>query len=171
LRTTNPRIFAAGDVTLEPQFVYVAAYEGSVAAENALTGADREVDLTVVPGVVFTAPQIATVGLTRRQAEARGEDVDVTCVPLALVHRAVVNHETDGVFVLVANARTRRILGAQIVAANAGEAIYAATLAVRHGLTVEDLVGGFAPYLTMAEGLRLAAVAFDRDPAKLSCCA
>ena len=92
-------------------------------------------------------------------------------MPLSLVHRGVVNRETDGVFVLVADAATNRILGAQVVSSNAGDAIYAATLAVKHGLTVHDLVASFAPYLTMAEGLRLAAVAFDRDPAKLSCCA
>jgi mercuric reductase len=171
LRTTNPRVYAAGDVTLGPQFVYVAAHEGGIAAENALAGAEKEVDLAAVPGVVFTDPQVAVVGLTRRQAMARGVDVRVTCVPASLVHRVVVNRETDGVFVLVADAASTRILGAQVVAGHAGEAIYAATLAVRHGLTVADLVGSFAPYLTMAEGLRLAAVAFDRDPALLSCCA
>ncbi|MDB5084250.1 MAG: merA [Bacilli bacterium] len=64
LRTSNPRIFAAGDVTIRPQFVYVAAYEGWIVAENAVGGADQKLDLRVVPGVTFTNPAIATVGLT-----------------------------------------------------------------------------------------------------------
>jgi mercuric reductase len=95
----------------------------------------------------------------------------VVCLPLAIVHRAIVNRERDGVFVLLADAQSKRILGAQVVASNAGDVIYAATLAVKHGLTITDLVSSFAPYLTMAEGLRLSAVAFHRDVAKLSCCA
>ncbi len=171
LRTTNPRVFAAGDVRLGPQFVYVAAYEGGLAAENALTEAGKSVELSAVPGVVFTEPQVATVGLTRQQAEEQGLSVRVVCLPLAIVHRAIVNREQDGVFVLLAEAQSERILGAQVVASNAGDVIYAATLAVKHGLTVSDLVNSFAPYLTMAEGLRLSAVAFHRDVAKLSCCA
>lgn len=171
LQSSNARVYAAGDVTGGPQFVYVAAYEGGVAAENALAGAETPIDLAAVPGVIFTDPQVATVGLTREQAAARGSRVQATCVPLSLVHRGVVNRETDGIFVIVADEDSRRILGAQIVSSNAGDAIYAATLAVKLGLTVDDLVSSFAPYLTMAEGLRLAAVAFDRDPSKLSCCA
>jgi mercuric reductase len=171
LRTTNPRVVAAGDVTLGPQFVYVAAYEGGLAVENALTGAHRASDLSALPGVIFTEPQVATVGLTRQQAEAQGRSVRVVCLPLSIVHRAIVNHETDGVFVLIADAASEQVLGAQVVASNAGDVIYAATLAVKHGLTISDLVNSFAPYLTMAEGLRLSAVAFHRDVAKLSCCA
>jgi mercuric reductase len=171
LRTTNPRVFAAGDVTLGPQFVYVAAYEGGLAAENALSESGKIVDLSAVPGVVFTEPQVATVGLTRQQAEEQGLSVRVVCLPLAIVHRAIVNRERDGVFVLLADAQSERILGAQVAASNAGDVIYAATLAVKHGLTISDLVTSFAPYLTMAEGLRLSAVAFHRDVAKLSCCA
>ncbi len=71
LRTSNPRVFAAGDVTLGPQYVYVAAYEGALAAENAL-GGDRVLDLRAVPGVTFTTPSIATVGLTERQRARPG---------------------------------------------------------------------------------------------------
>lgn len=69
------------------------------------------------------------------------------------------------------NAKTLKILGAHIVAENAGEVIYAATLAVKFGLTIEDLKETMAPYLTMAEGLKLAALTFDKDVSKLSCCA
>jgi mercuric reductase len=127
--------------------------------------------LSALPGVIFTEPHVATVGLTRQQAEAQGRNVRVVCLPLSIVHRAIVNHEQDGVFVLIADAESEQVRGAQVVASNAGDVIYAATLAVKHGLTISDLAESFAPYLTMAEGLRLSAVAFHRDVAKLSCCA
>ena len=170
LRTSNPRVFAAGDVTLGPQFVYVAAYEGALAAENAL-GGSREADLSTVPGVIFTTPSVATVGLTEAQARAAGIEVKSSVLPASAVPRALANWATAGVFKLVADARTDRILGAHVVAENAGEVIYAATLAVKFHLTVSDLTGTFAPYLTMAEGLKLAAQTFGRDVSKLSCCA
>ncbi len=171
LRTTNPRIFAAGDVTLCPQYVYVAAYQGGLVADNALNGANRPCDLTALPGVIFTEPQVATVGLTAHQAEALGHQVKTAVLPIDAVPRAQVNYQDVGIFKLVADATTDRVLGAHIVADNAGDVIYAATLAVKHGLTVADLVESFAPYLTMAEGLKLGALTFDRDVSKLSCCA
>lgn len=90
---------------------------------------------------------------------------------LDAVPRAIVNRETTGVFKLVADARTLKVLGVHVVAENAGDVIYAATLAVKFGLTVEDLRETLAPYLTMAEGLKLAALTFDNDVSKLSCCA
>jgi len=170
LRTSNPRVFAAGDVTLGPQFVYVAAYEGALAADNAL-GGSREVDLTTVPGVIFTTPSVATVGLTETIARALGRDVKTSVLPAGAVPRALANRATAGVFKLVADAKTDRILGAHVVGENAGEVIYAATLAVKFHLTVADLTSTFAPYLTMAEGLKLAAQTFGRDVSKLSCCA
>ncbi len=170
LRTSNPRIFAAGDVTLGPQFVYVAAYEGSLASDNAL-GGSRDVDLSAVPGVIFTTPSVATVGLTEAQAKGAGLDVKTSVLPAGAVPRALANRATAGVFKLVADAETDRILGAHVVAENAGEVIYAATLAVKFHLTVADLASTFAPYLTMAEGLKLAAQTFGRDVSKLSCCA
>jgi mercuric reductase len=171
LRTSNPRVFAAGDVTLAPQYVYVAAYQGGLAAKNALTDARTAVDLTALPGVIFTDPQVAVVGLTEAQAREAGFDVKTSVLPVSAIPRAQVNYEEAGVFKLIADAATDRVLGAHIVAGNAGDVIYAATLAVKHRLTVADLVGGFAPYLTMAEGLKLGALTFDRDVSKLSCCA
>jgi mercuric reductase len=170
-RTANPRIYAAGDVTLGPQFVYVAAYQGGLTADNAIGGRSRKIHLDVVPGVTFTTPSIATVGLTEKQAIEKGLAVKTSVLPLDAVPRAIVNRETTGVFKLVADAKTLKVLGVHIVAENAGEVIYAATLAVKYGLTVEDLCDSLAPYLTMAEGLRLAALTFNRDVSKLSCCA
>lgn len=171
LQTSNNRIYAAGDVTLGPQFVYVAAYEGGIVANNALGLVKRKIDLRFVPGVTFTNPSIATVGLTEQQAKEKGYDVKTSVLPLDAVPRALVNHETTGVYKLVVNAQTQKLIGAHIVSENAGDVIYAATLAVQFGLTIEDLTDSFAPYLTMAEGLKLAALTFDKDVSKLSCCA
>lgn len=171
LKTTNSRIYSAGDVTLGPQFVYVAAYEGGLAARNAIGGLNQKVNLEVVPGVTFTSPSIATVGLTEQQAKEKGYEVKTSVLPLDAVPRALVNRETTGVFKLVADAKTLKVLGAHVVAENAGDVIYAATLAVKFGLTVGDLRETMAPYLTMAEGLKLAALTFDKDVSKLSCCA
>jgi mercuric reductase len=169
-RTSNPRVFAAGDVTLGPQYVYVAAHEGSVAAENAL-GGRRPVDLGAVPGVTFTTPAIATVGLTEEAARQAGHEPKAAILPLHAVPRARVNRDERGVFKVVADAHTDEVLGVHIVAENAGEAIYAGVLAVRFHLTVRDLTDTFAPYLTMSEGLKLAARSFGREVSKLSCCA
>jgi mercuric reductase len=170
-RTSNEKIYAAGDVTLGPQFVYVAAYEGRIVADNAIGGLNKKLDLSVVPGVTFTNPSIATVGLTEEQAKEKGYEVKTSVLPLDAVPRAIVNRETTGVFKLVADVKTLKVLGVHIVSENAGDVIYAATLAVKFGLTVEDLKESLAPYLTMAEGLKLAALTFDKDVSKLSCCA
>lgn len=171
LRTSNHRIYAAGDVTMGPQFVYVAAYEGAIVADNGINGSEKKTDLTVVPSVTFTSPAIATVGLTEAQAKSDGYEVLTSVLPLDAVPRALVNRETTGVFKLVADAYTRKVLGAHIVAENAGDVIYSAVLAVKFGLTIEDLRSTLVPYLTMAEGLKLASLTFDKDVSKLSCCA
>ncbi|EGP5032460.1 mercury(II) reductase [Enterococcus faecium] len=170
-QTSNRKIYAAGDVTLGPQFVYVAAYEGGIAAGNAIGGLNKAIDLSVVPGVSFTSPQFATVGLTQQQAKEKGYEVKKAVLSLENVPRAIVNHNTTGVFKLVVDRKTQKILGVHIVSKNAGEVIYGASLAVKFGLTVADLKDTLAPYLTMSEGLKLAALAFDKDISKLSCCA
>ena len=171
LGTTNPKVWAVGDVTLGPQYVYVAAHEGAMSADNALSGKGRTLDFGALPGVMFTDPQAATVGLTESRARAAGWEVETSVLPLSAVPRALVNRDTLGVVKLVAQKGTGRLLGAHVVAETAGDVIYAATLAVRFGLTVSDLADGFAPYLTMSEGLKLAAQTFGRDVSKLSCCA
>ncbi len=171
LRTSNPRVYAAGDVTLGPQFVYVAAYEGGIVADNAVGGGHKKIDLRVVPAVTFTHPSVATVGMTEQQAKVAGYETLTSVLPLDAVPRALANRETTGVFKLIADAKTRTILGAHVVAENAGDVIYSAVLAVKFGLTIEDLRSTLAPYLTMAEGLKLATLTFDKDVSKLSCCA
>lgn len=171
LRSSNPAVFAAGDVTGAPQFVYVSAYQGALAVDNALLGAGRKVDFAGLPRVTFTSPQLAGAGLTEAMARAAGHDVKVSVLPLEAVPRALVNHDTRGVVKLVAEAGTGRLLGATVLADGAGDVIQSAVLAIRHGITTAELAATFHPYLTMAEALKLAAQTFTRDVEKLSCCA
>ncbi len=171
LRTANPRVWAAGDVTGAPQFVYVAAYHGALAAANALLGEDRAADLAGLPRVIFTTPPAAGAGLTEAQAEAAGYQVTTSVLPASAVPRALVNHDTAGVTKLVADAATGVLLGASVVGDGAGDVIQSAVLAVRHHITAAELGATFHPYLTTAESLKLAAQAFTRDVARLSCCA
>ncbi|MBI4768902.1 MAG: mercury(II) reductase, partial [Chloroflexi bacterium] len=171
LQTHNPFVFAAGDVTGRDMFVYVAAYSGQLAAENALTNAGRAYDAVYIPRITFTDPQIASAGLT--EAQAREQDYDVKVSTLSMVHvpRALAARDTRGLIKLVADAATDRLLGAHILAPEAGEMIQTGVLAIRFGLTVRELRETMFPYLTNAEGLKLAALAFDKDVAMLSCCA
>lgn len=171
LRTSNAKVFAAGDCTPAPQFVYVSAYEGATAAQNALNGAAKKVDFSALPRVTFTAPQIAAVGLTEEQANEQGYAVKASTLPLSAVPRALVNRETRGLIKIVADAATDKVLGVHILSESAGEVIQAGIYAIKFGLTVRDIAETWHTYLTIAEGLKLAAQTFTRDVAKLSCCA
>ena len=170
LRTFNPNIYAAGDCTTNPEYVYVAAAAGTRAAVNMLGGSER-LDLSVVPAVVFTDPQIATVGLDEATALHNGVHMDTRTLTLDNVPRALANFDTRGFIKLVADPESGRLLGAQAVASQAGELIQTAALAIRAQMIVNDLAGQLFPYLTMVEGLKLAAQTFTKDVKQLSCCA
>ncbi|MGH3466392.1 MAG: mercury(II) reductase [Thermocrispum sp.] len=171
LRSDNPRIWAAGDVTGHPQFVYVAAAHGTLVADNALGDAARAIDHRHLPRVTFTSPALASVGLTDAKAAEQGIACHCRVLPLQRVPRALVNRDTHGVIKLVAERGTGRLLGAHVAADSAGELIAAAGYALAAGMTVHQLATQWSPYLTMAEGLKLTAQAFTRDITTLSCCA
>jgi mercuric reductase len=170
MQSSAPHVYAAGDVTNQPQYVYVAAAGGSRAAQN-MTGGDAVLDLRSMPAVVFTDPQIASVGLSEDEARLRGIETDSRLLTLENVPRALVNFDTRGFIKIVAEAATGTLLGVQVLASEAGELIQAAALAVHHRMTVDDLATQLFPYLTMAEGLKICAQAFSRDVKQLSCCA
>jgi mercuric reductase len=170
-QTRNPNVWAAGDVVATPQCVYVAATEGRVAARNAITGSNDEIDFTGLPHVAFTTPQLAWSGLTEAEAQRAGFDVDVRTIDLDQVPRALANRDTRGAIKLVAEATTHRLLGVHVLADHGGELLYASTIAIKAGLSVEALAATWAPYLTMSEGLKLAAQSFAADLSELSCCA
>ena len=111
------------------------------------------------------------MGLTEDQARADGYDVKATILPLAYVPRALAARDTRGLIKLVADRNSDRLLGAHVLAAEGGEVIQTAALAIKFGATIDDLTGTLFPYLTQVEGLKLAAQTFDKDVSKLSCCA
>lgn len=170
MRTSTPHIYAAGDCTDQPQFVYVAAAAGTRVAVN-MTGGDVALDLTAMPAVVFTDPQVATVGYSEAEAHHAGIETDSRTLTLDNVPRALVNFDTRGFIKLVAEAGTGRLLGVQAVTPEAGELIQTAALAIRARMTVQELADQLFPYLTMVEGLKLAAQTFTKDVKQLSCCA
>ena len=170
LQTTAPGIYAAGDCTDQPQFVYVAAAGGSRAAIN-MTGGDASLDLSAMPEVIFTDPQVATVGLSETDAEAQGYATDSRILTLDNVPRALVNFDTGGFIKIVAERESGRLLGVQAVAGEAGELIQTAVMALRARMTVNDIADELFPYLTMVEGLKLCAQTFTKEVKQLSCCA
>lgn len=175
METSNPNIYAVGDVTNRPKFVYVAAAAGGIAAANALTAAGKSLSLQFMPDVIFTDPQVASVGLTAAAAEAQGYEVKVSTLPLEYVPRALAARETRGLIKLIADQNTNRLLGAHVLAAEGGEIIQTAVLAMKFGLeygfTVTGLRDMLFPYLVQVEGIKLAAQTFEKDVAQLSCCA
>ncbi|MEX2323738.1 MAG: mercury(II) reductase [Acidimicrobiia bacterium] len=171
LQSSNDRIYAVGDVTNHPQFVYVAALGGNIAAENAIRGTSRKIDFTTMPRVTFTTPAIASVGLTEEQAREAGKKVITSVLPIDVVPRAIVDHETGGLVKLVADETSGQLLGAHIIADGAGDVIQAAVMALKYRATIEEIASTYHPYLTMAEALKLAAQGFNKDISMLSCCA
>lgn len=170
MRTSSPDIYAAGDCTDQPQFVYVAAAAGTRAAIN-MTGGEAALDLTAMPAVVFTDPQVATVGYSEAEAHSVGIETDSRTLTLDNVPRALANFDTHGFIKLVIEADSGRLIGVQAVAPQAGELIQTAVLAIRKRMTVQELADQLFPYLTMVEGLKLAAQTFSKDVTQLSCCA
>ncbi len=170
-RTSVPSIYAAGDVTAQPRFVYVAAAGGAAAVQNALLDGEERLDFRALPRIIFTSPAIAQAGLTEATAIESGLDVEARVLPLNAIPRALVNGDTRGLLKLVAEAEGGRLVGVSVLADGAPDVIQAAVLAIEHGMTVDELASAWAPYLAMAEGLKLAAQTFTRDVAKLSCCA
>ncbi|MBN9607917.1 MAG: mercury(II) reductase [Actinobacteria bacterium 69-20] len=168
-RTSNPVVFAAGDVTGAPQYVYVAAATGKIAARNAL-GTHERVDYAGLPSVLFTSPQLASAGMTEADVIAAGYRCSCRYLPITDLPRAMVDHRSRGGIKIVADADSGKVLGIHALTDNAGEMMLAATYAITAGFTVTQLADTWAPYLTTAEGIRLAANLF-RNELPTSCCA
>ena len=171
MRTTRDGVYAAGDVTGRDQFVYMAAYGAKIAANNALNGDNRRYDNLAMPAVVFTDPQVASVGLTEAAARSQGIEVRTSTLSLDNVPRARAARDTRGLIKLVADGATGRLIGAHILAPEGADSIQTAALAIKQGLTYTELGEMIFPYLTTVEGLKLAAQTFDMDVSRLSCCA
>lgn len=171
METNLNNIYAVGDVTNAPAFVYTAAFEGKSAVENAFTGSEIKADYLSLPWVVFTDPQVAGAGLDEAQASAQNIPFEVSKILLSDVPRSIAANDIRGFIKLIRNPETDKLLGARIVAPEGGELIQQLSMAIKYGITVKELAESFYPYLTLAEGIKLAAITFGKDVSKLSCCA
>lgn len=171
LSTSAEDVFAIGDVTTNPPFVYTAAYEGGKAVVNAFKAQQKKADFSVLPWVVFTDPQVAGVGMDEREAEAKGIPHQVTMFYLKDIPRSIVALDTRGFIKLIRNPENDLLLGARIVAPEGGELLMQLSLIIKYRIPLKEIIGMFHPYLTLSEGVKLAAMSFTVDVKKMSCCA
>ncbi len=170
LRTANPGIYAAGDCTGKMALETVAAKEGAVAAENAMTGTEKSINYDQIPHAVFTTPQVASVGITEAELMKRLNVCACRTVPIGSVPKGRALKEKYGIVKLVINPHNAEIVGASTVSPVAAEMIQEATLAMRSKITIYDLIDTVHVFPTFSEGLKIAAQAFTRDIKTMSCC-
>ncbi len=171
MHTTARHVWAAGDVIGEPMLETIAAKEGATAAENALLGTHRKIDFLPVPRAIFTSPQVATVGVTEKEAHEQGYECICRTIPMSKVPKAVAIRDTRGLVKMVADSTTGRIMGVHILAENAADIIHEGVLAVKYKLTIDDIIDTVHVFPTITESIKLAATSFRKNIDQLSCCA
>jgi mercuric reductase len=183
MRTTVQHIWAGGDVVGEPMLETLAAKAGATAAENALTGSHKKIDLLSVPSAIFTSPQVASVDMTEEQMVNRYGYC--SCRTLSMkedVPKALTVNDTKGLIKMVVdpkgrgiserrNSNSSRVVGVYILASIAADMIHEAVLAVKYRLTIDDIIDTVHVFPTMSEAIKLVATSFKQDVSKLSCCA
>jgi pyruvate/2-oxoglutarate dehydrogenase complex dihydrolipoamide dehydrogenase (E3) component len=162
LRTTNPRVFAAGDVCSRYQFTHAADATARVVVQNALFLGRKKASALIIPWCTYTDPEVAQVGLTAREAKERGLPVRAFVQELRDVDRAVLDGETEGFVKVLTAERGDRILGATVVAAHAGEMIGELTLAMTGRLGLRTIAATIHPYPTQAEAIKKVGNAYKR---------
>lgn len=160
LRARAPGLWVIGDVTHGPMLAHKAEEEGAAVAE-AIAGLPSHVDLNLVPGVVYTKPEVASVGRTEDDLKAAGVPVRVGKFPFSANSRARANHDTDGFVKIIEHAETRRILGVHMIGTGAGELIAEAALAMAFSASAEDIARTCHAHPTLSEAVRQAAMAVD----------
>ncbi|WDT77756.1 MAG: hypothetical protein MPW16_21050 (plasmid) [Candidatus Manganitrophus sp.] len=148
----------------------MAASQGSIAAENALTGSHHTFDYLSVPSAVFTHPEVASVGLTEKKAEEMGIDCACRGLEFKVVPKADLIHETKGYIKMVIEAKSERVIGVHILASGAADLIHAAVMAVKFKHTIRDIRSTLFVFPTLSESIKLVAQSFTKDVANLSCC-
>lgn len=155
LQTTAPHIFIAGDIAGPYLFTHTGYYQSYIAVHNAFSYKKYRPDYTVIPRCVFTSPEVASVGLTEKDAEEKGIRFRKGIAPIAVLGRANTSNEMDG-FVKVLTDKNDRIIGGSIVAPSAGELIHQIALAMKLRARASDLASMIVAYPTFSEGIRLA---------------
>lgn len=169
-RTSAQHVWAAGDCTGEPMLETLAAKEGAIAVENMFTDKKRKINLKEIPSAVFTYPEVASVGLTDAEVIQKGIKCTCSVLPLEFVPKAHVIGDTRGLVKLVIDRETKKIQGVHILAPHASDIIHEGTLAVKFGLTIDDIIDTVHVFPTLSEAIKLAAQSFYKNVSKLSCC-
>lgn len=162
LQTTNPRIYACGDICSRYQFTHAADFMARIVLQNALFLGRARASSLVIPWSTYTSPEIAHVGLYPHEAEAQGIALDTFTQPLGQVDRALIDGETEGFIRVHVRQGTDQILGATIVAAHAGELIGEITLAMKAGIGLKTVGATIHPYPTQAEAIRKTGDLYNR---------
>jgi mercuric reductase len=172
MRTSAPHIWAGGDVVGEPMLETLAAKAGATAAENALTGSHKRIDLLSVPSAIFTSPQVASVGMTEEAMMQKYGNCSCRTLYMQNVPKALTVNDTKGLIKMVVDPkRKNRIIGVHILSSMAADMIHEAVLAVKYRLTIDDVIDTVHVFPTMSEAIKLVATSFKQDVSKLSCCA
>jgi pyruvate/2-oxoglutarate dehydrogenase complex dihydrolipoamide dehydrogenase (E3) component len=156
-RTTTPGIWAAGDVAVGPQLTPVAQYQARIAVDDMYGLNGRRADYSVLPTAVFTDPELASVGMTEREAREAGHEIDVVKHPLSAVTRAQYLHAKHGLYKIIFDRSTRKVLGAHVVSRGGSDIVGALAPALKLGVTVDDLAQVHHVYPSYSEGLKAAA--------------
>ena len=171
LQTSGPHIFAVGDVINKPaRFEPSAGREGTLTADNALTGSKYSIDYDTVPFTVFTDPQLAGVGLTEEEQMRRTGVCNCRTVSFEHVPKAIIMNRTEGLIKMGIDPATRQIVGVHILAPNAGELIAEAMVLIKNKSTIDEVTASLPMFPTLSESLKAVALSFDRDISRLSCC-
>ena len=170
LRTTAENIFAAGDVTGEPMLETLAAKEGNIATSNIFENANKEVNINEVPSAIFTYPEAAMVGLTEEQLIKNGAECSCSAVEFSIVAKSRIIGDSRGVAKIIIDRSNKKIVGVHLLAPHAADLIHEGVLAVKFGLTIDDLIDTVHVFPTLSEGIKLAAQSFYSDVKNLSCC-
>jgi mercuric reductase len=170
-QTSQPHIFAVGDVTNQPaRFEPTAGREGTLSAGNALNGSRDCIDYDTVPFTVFTDPQLAGVGLTEAGQMKRLGTCNCRTLSFEHVPRAIIMNRTEGLINMVIHPSSEEVMGVHILAPDAGELIAEAMVLVRNKNTVDEVINSLPMFPTLAESLKTVALSFKKDIAGLSCC-
>ena len=162
LQTTNPRIYAAGDICLAHKFTHTADATARIVIQNSLFLGRKKWTTLTIPWCTYTDPEIAHVGIYEAEARAKGIPVDTFQIPMSEVDRAIADGEEEGFVKIHVRKGTDQILGATIVARHAGEMISEITLAVVHGIGLGSITNVIHPYPTQAEAIKKAADSYNR---------
>lgn len=171
LQTSQPDIFAVGDVTNLPlRLETTAGREGTYAAENALTGTHKSIDYNSVPYTVFTDPQLASVGYTEDRQMEEFNACACRSVSFDNLPKALITRRTEGVIKMAIHPESQAIMGVHILAPNAGDLVAQAMVFIKNKNTIDDVVKTLPVFPTMSEAIKLASMSFKQDISKLSCC-